>query len=160
MMRIALCALAFLSGAAPSVSASNPRDTARVVFVCEHGTVKSLVAMEYFNRRAQERGLTYRAVARGTAPGLSVPSPVRDGLLADGFDVSTFQPRKFEESDVDHASLIVSFDQDVARIAGTEVRYLKWDDLPGVLTDFARGCDEIVRRVDELIDELARCNAP
>jgi protein-tyrosine-phosphatase len=116
--------------------------------------------MEYFNRRAKARGVAYRAVARGTAPEPAVPNAVRDGLRSDGFDVSAFEPRKFEASDMDRASLIVSFDQDIASIVGTQTRYLKWDDLPGVLTDYTRGKDGIVRHVEALIDELAGGTSP
>lgn len=155
---IALTSLAVSLGT--QSRAQDSAQPARVVFVCEHGSVKSLVAMEYFNRRAQARGVAYRAVARGTVPERTVPHAVREGLRSDGFDVAAFEPRKFEASDVDHTSLIVSFDQDVASIVGARARYLKWDDLPGVLTDYARGKDEIVLHVEALIDELARGTSP
>jgi protein-tyrosine-phosphatase len=155
---IALCSLGLACGT--QACAQDLTEPARIVFVCEHGSVKSLVAMEYFNRRAKARGIAYRAVARGTAPERTVPKAVRDGLRSDGFEVSAFEPRMFEASDVDHTALIVSFDQDVARIVGPQTRYLKWDDLPGVLTDYTRGKDEIVRHVDALIDELARGKSP
>jgi hypothetical protein len=111
--------------------------------------------MAYFNRSARERGLPYRAVARGTAPEPVVPVSVREGLHAVGLDVSGFVPQLFKASDVDDASLVVSFDQDIATIVGHRARHLKWDNLPGVLADYARGRDEIVRHVDALLDELA-----
>jgi arsenate reductase (thioredoxin) len=148
---LAFCMQTNAQGVAPS-----PVIPQRVVFVCEHGSVKSLVAMVYFNRRAQARGLAYRAVARGTAPEPEVPSTVRDGLLTDGFDVSAFHPRQFRASDAKQALLVVSFDRDVAKSIGTSAQYSRWDDLPGVLADYPRGRDEITRRVDALIDELAR----
>jgi arsenate reductase len=162
-LRIALCSLAMAFGAhtpAQDLAASSPHESPRVVFVCEHGSVKSLIAMEYFNRRVQERGLAYRAVARGTAPEPIVPSSVRDGLRTAGFDVSHIVPRLFEVSDVEDASLVVSFDQDIAKIVDGKARHLAWDDLPGVLADYARGRDEIVRHVDALVDDLARSAAP
>jgi arsenate reductase (thioredoxin) len=142
------------------VSAQELPAPARIVFVCEHGSVKSLVAMQYFNRNAEARGIAYRAVARGTAPEPTVPKAVRDGLRTDGFDISAFEPRNLEASDVAHAVLVVSFDQDVSRIVGPQSRYLKWDDLPAILTDYTHGKDEIVRHVDALVDELARGNSP
>src|SRR5215813_9354941 len=37
-----------------------------VVFVCEHGAAKSVIATAYFNKLAAERGLAYRATFRGT----------------------------------------------------------------------------------------------
>ena len=55
------------------------------VFVCEHGTVKSVVALELFTRLACEKDLTFQAVSRGTRPDLTVPVAVREGLgRADG----------------------------------------------------------------------------
>jgi protein-tyrosine-phosphatase len=162
-MQILLCRFAVLFGAqvlVQGIAANSPGEPAHLVFVCEHGSVNSLIAMEYFNRSAQKRDLAYRAVARGTAPEPTVPSSVREGLRTAGFDVSRFVPRLFEASDVEDASLVVSFDQDIAKIVGGKARHLAWDNLPGVLTDYARGRDEIVRHVDELIDELARSAAP
>jgi chromate transporter len=102
-MLIFLCSLAMSYGArtlAQDLAASSLRKPARVVFVCEHGSVKSLIAMDYFNRSARKRGLKYRAVARGTAPEATVPGPVREGLRGDGFVVSGFVPRLFNASDV------------------------------------------------------------
>jgi len=161
--RIVLFSLAISFGAqalAQGFAASSTGEPARVVFVCEHGSVKSLIAMVYFNRRAQERGLMYRAVARGTAPEPTVPGPVRDGLGAVGFDVSKFVPQLLKASDVDDASLVVSFDQDITKIVGGRARHLRWDNLPGVSADYARGRDEIVRHVDALVEELARSVPP
>jgi arsenate reductase (thioredoxin) len=160
---IALCSLAVLMGTqarAQGPEAGDSAGTRRVVFVCEHGSVKSLVAMEYFNRGAKARGLPYRAVARGAAPEPTVRRVVEDGLRSDGFDVSAFVSRKFCGSDVDHASLIVSFDQDVSSVVSARARYLKWNDLPGILSDYTRGKDAIVRHVDALLDELAHDRSP
>ncbi len=162
-MLIVVCSLAMSYGArtpAQDLAASSLPKPAGVVFVCEHGSVKSLIAMNYFNRSAGERGLPYRAVARGTAPETTVPGTVREGLRSDGFVVSGFVPRLFSASDVDGAALVVSFDQDVAKIVNGSARHLRWDNLPGVLADYARGRDEIVRHVDKLIDELARSASP
>lgn len=159
----ALCSL-MLAVCAPTHAqaavASSGHTPPRVVFVCEHGSVKSLVAMMHFNHRAQERGLKIRAIARGAVPDVSVPETVRTGLLADGFDVSAFRPQAFKASDLNYASLVVSFDQDVANIVGSKTRYLKWDNLPGVLADYPKGRDAILTHIDELIDELARTETP
>ena len=59
-----------------------------VVFVCEHGSAKSLVAASFFERMAKERGIAVRAVSRGTAPDTSVPATVVEALRTDGFDVA------------------------------------------------------------------------
>jgi hypothetical protein len=61
---------------------------------------------------------------------------------------------------VEGASLVVSFDQDIARIVGKRVRHLKCDNLPAVLADYARGRDAIVEHVDSLIEALAQGHTP
>lgn len=131
-----------------------------VVFVCEHGSVKSLVAMQHFNRTARERGLPYRAIARGVAPERTVPVAARSGLSADGFETSDFVPQRLMGSDLSDAALVVSFDEDITAIVPVRVRHLAWNNLPAVVGDYARGRDAIVARVDSLLDELARGNPP
>jgi hypothetical protein len=59
--------------------ARQPAPIERVVFVCEHGSVKSLIASTYFNQRAKARGLAFAAVARGACGSLV---RWRSGLLA------------------------------------------------------------------------------
>jgi len=160
---LVLFSLAVAFGAhvtAQSVTATPPPHPTEVLFVCEHGSVKSLVAMQHFNRKAQERGLPYRAVARGTAPQPTVPASVREGLHRDGFDVGSFVPRLLRATDVDSVALVVSFDDDITKTVGGRTRYLKWDDLPGVVRDYSRGREAIVRRIDALLEALAGGASP
>jgi protein-tyrosine-phosphatase len=53
-----------------------------VVFVCEHGSAKSVVAAANFNRLAGERGLGLRAVSRGTDPDAEIAPNAEAGLRA------------------------------------------------------------------------------
>ena len=153
-----LCGVALAAGvqSQPQSSAvSTTSEAPRIVFVCEHGSVKSLIAASYFNRRARAKGLTVRAIARGVAPESTVPLPVRDGLRAAGFDVSGYIPRLLEASDIKDATLVVSFHEDISDAVAGRTRYLKWDNLPAVLSDYAGGKDAIVKQVDRLVRELA-----
>ena len=63
--------------------------TGTVVFVCEHGAVKSVVAAAIFNQLAADRGLPFRAISRGTDPDAAVPAPGRDGLRSEGLAVDS-----------------------------------------------------------------------
>ena len=63
---IALVA-AFLVGSASHADPSS-RQPATIVFVCLHGSVKSVMAAAHFNRIAKERQLPFVAVARGVDP--------------------------------------------------------------------------------------------
>ena len=127
----------------------------QVVFVCEHGTVKSLIAIEHFNKLARARGLAVEAVSRGTNPDSVVPGPVRKGLADDGFDVSLFQPRRFAANDLASALLVVAFDADVQPVVGDKLPVARWDGLPSVSANYAAGRSAIVSRVRHLVDSLA-----
>jgi DNA-binding beta-propeller fold protein YncE/protein-tyrosine-phosphatase len=146
-------------GAQPTTRPGKSDSSARVVFVCEHGTVKSLVAVEYFNRLARARGLHAVAISRGTKPDTTIPSLVRMGLETDGFDVSAFHPRRFTYADVTPGILVVALDADVESVSGNTTAITRWDGLPSVMADYAGGRNAIVARVRQLVDSLARATA-
>jgi protein-tyrosine-phosphatase len=158
-LRIALGTIGILGGSlsfAQTPMAALTNDPHRVVFVCEHGSVKSLIASMYFNQRAQQRGLPYTAVSRGITPDAAVPATVQHGLQTAGFDVTHYVPQPFKTSDVDGTSLVVSFNQDIAKTVAGKAHELRWDNLPGVLAHYSLGKDAIVKHVDDLIEQLAK----
>lgn len=80
-----------------------------VVFVCEHGAAKSVLAATYFDRLAGEMGLTLRAVARGTHPDPQLSPQVVQGLLKDGLVPKESFPQELSEHDVKTAFRIITF---------------------------------------------------
>lgn len=75
-----------------------------VVFVCEHGAAKSVIATAYFNKLAAERGLPFRATFRGRAPQDNLSVRAVEGLRADGVIVPAGRPTAIDESDIAHAT--------------------------------------------------------
>ena len=59
----------------------------KVAFVCLHGSAKSLIAAEYFNRLAREKSLPLRATTSGPEPDPEVPANVVEGMKTRGIDV-------------------------------------------------------------------------
>ena len=126
----------------------------KVVFVCEHGAVKSVIARENFLRLAQARGLDIGAIARGTEPDPEIPESVLRGLTDDGFDVAQSTPQPLGADDLQSAMLVVSFDADVSAIVGNSVRNEKWDGLPPAKADYANGKIPIVDLVEMLVERI------
>lgn len=124
-----------------------------VVFVCEHGSVKSLVAALHFNRLAQNAGLNVRALSRGLDPDSVVPARIIQGLESDGLDVGAFTPTILGAADLEFAFLLVSFDQ-VLEDKPADVPIERWDALPSVTRDYERGRGAILQRVEELVRQL------
>src|SRR5262245_62674723 len=77
-----------------------------VVFVCEHGAAKSVIATAYFNKLASERGLSYRATFRGTSPQDDLSVRAVAGLKADGVPVPSGKPAAITDGDVSGATHI------------------------------------------------------
>jgi arsenate reductase len=147
---------------APATPSSQVRsgtvtDSQTVVFVCEHGTVKSVVALAYFRQLARERHLSIRAISRGTAPDSAVPGKVREGLRLDGLQLGPFTPAEFTLADLASAITVISFDQPkVAQMVGGRVPTAQWDGLPAVSDDYRIARDSIRQRITRLVDSLDR----
>src|SRR5437588_11134863 len=77
-----------------------------VVFVCEHGAAKSVIATAYFNKIAAERGLHARAVYRGVNPQSDLSVGALKGLRDDGVNVPERKPSMITKTDVDAAAVI------------------------------------------------------
>lgn len=113
-MRLSSMTIVLIYAVVPILGCSVSRKPAQtnvsqVLFVCEHGNVKSLMAASYFNQLAQERQLPLRAVSRGSAPdSTAVPLGIVQGLRGDGFDVSSFHPSAVSPSDVSAAQPVIT----------------------------------------------------
>lgn len=128
-----------------------------ILFVCEHGAAKSVIAAAHFNKIARERGLPYRAVARGTAPDADIPVGVRKGLDAAGLELVVQKPVLVEPADAKRASRVVTFEIALPDAVTASTRSVTdWRTVPSVSADFAIASADIKRRVEALIDELAK----
>ena len=81
-----------------------------ILFVCEHGAAKSIIAAAEFNRLAEQNGLPHRAISRGTNPDPAFAPGVVAGLNKDGFRVPAGKPqllaeRREESGSRDYAGL-------------------------------------------------------
>jgi arsenate reductase (thioredoxin) len=124
-----------------------------VLFICLHGSAKSLIAAEYFNRLAEARGVALRAESAGVEPDSEVPPPVIAGLRAAGIDVQDYIPRHVTRERVSAAMHVVSFGCDVDPAPGAE-SLEEWRDLPMASDGFEAARDAIVTRVEGLLDKL------
>ena len=127
----------------------------KVAFVCLHGSAKSLIAAEYFNRLARERSLPLRATTSGPEPDPEVPANVVAGMKTRGIDVQAYRPALIAADALKDADLIVSFACDAGRKLAPGKTERRWDDCPAVSDDFDVAWDFITRRVETLVAELA-----
>ena len=130
-----------------------------VLFICEHGTVKSLLAKVLFERYANEAGLPMDALSRGTAVDSLVPPFMRNALAADHFNLGAWQPRALAPTDLSNARYVDSFDVPAQASDGAKAPRAQWDGLPSVSQNYAAARDAISERVHRLVDSLKQARA-
>src|SRR5437763_16662418 len=101
-----------------------------VVFVCEHGAAKSVIATTYFNKIAKERGLRARAEYRGVNPQAELSVSALKGLREDGLAVPDRKPSPISQTDVDAASVIFAIGCTLPSNATASGKAGSWDDVP------------------------------
>ena len=149
-----------LYAASPGESAASPPATvaeidAPVVFVCDHGSVKSLMAASLFDQAAARRGLRVRALSRGVNPDAAVPPAIATAMGQDGFNVANFRPQALSDRDVAGAVRVVAIGVDLSEHDG-QVRapIASWNGVPPASVDYARARDDLARRIEALLDEM------
>jgi protein-tyrosine-phosphatase len=125
-----------------------------VLFVCEHGSAKSVVAATHFNRLAVERGLAHRAVSRGTAPDAELAPPAVAGLRGDGLQPDGSVPRKLEQADLDGAVRVVAFGDLPAELTPSSV-VERWE-VPPVSDEYTVSRDAMLAHIERLLGSLER----
>ncbi len=126
-----------------------------VVFVCEHGAAKSLVATAYFNTIAAEKGLHARAIYRGVSPQADLSINALKGLREDGLAPPLEKPSPITPADVDGASVIFAIGCTLPKNATASGKADSWDDVPDD-QGYGPMRDAIKRHVERLVDELRR----
>ena len=132
-----------------------PTRAPAVVFVCEHGAAKSVVATAYFNKLAAERGLPFRATFRGTTPQDDLSVRAVAGLKEDGVAVPAGKPAAISETDVAGATHIFAIGCTLPEKAQRSGKASDWSDVPDD-QGYGPMRDAIVRHVKELLDTLQR----
>jgi arsenate reductase len=145
-------AAAVLAGSASHADPSS-QQPAKVVFVCLHGSVKSVMAAAHFNRIAKERQLPFVAVARAVDPDREIPASIRQGLAQDGLTPADEVPHALTADEASAAATVFAFDEVPSdRKGNATVTY--WRNMPPASKDYSAARDAIVRRVEEAAASL------
>ena len=124
-----------------------------IIFVCEHGAAKSIVAAAYFNQLASTSGLKWKAIARGTNPDNELSELVVRGLATDELTPSESRPQELSMEDVHSAQRIVSFCElplEYGQVTVVE----QWNDVPPVSQDYDKARDAILENIHDLLNRI------
>ena len=127
-----------------------------ILFLCPHGAAKSVLAAAYFDRLAQERGLSLRAAFAGTEPDDDLSPRVVAALREEGMDVSGRRPRRVGREDLAGAHRVISLGCALGELAPPGAAVERWDDVPPAGSDLDATRDAIRRHVASLVAALER----
>jgi len=121
-----------------------------IIFVCEHGAAKSVIAATYFNKLASEQHLNIHAVARGTHPDKELSPKTIAGLREDSLIPTESIPKKLSLADVESAQRIIAFCELPVEYQN-KVAIEQWDDIPPVSENYEKARDVIIARLNQLL---------
>ena len=121
-----------------------------VVFVCEHGAAKSIIAATYFNKLASRKNLDIHAIARATHPDEELSPKTITGLRTDGLTPTEATPQKLSLADVDSAQQIIAFCELPEEYQNkTTVEY--WEGVPPVSENYEKARDAILEKLNRML---------
>ena len=124
-----------------------------IVFVCEHGAAKSIVAAAYFTKLASEMGLDLQAVARGTSPDEELSPQAIQGLLEDGLTSAESTPQRLTQVDIQSAQRVITFCELPSEYQQQTIME-RWDDVPPISKNYGLARDAIVRHIRQTLKSL------
>jgi protein-tyrosine-phosphatase len=147
-------------GSHTTAAGQQTNEPAPVLMICEHGSVKSVMAASLFNQGAAERHLPYRALARGITPDPAVPAPIAIALGQEGFDVKDFVPVRVSGAEIAHASRVVAIGVEPAVLSpGADISIDTWSDVPAASENYSAARASLEQHVDALLTELQQSRA-
>jgi len=126
----------------------------KILFLCPHGAVKSVIAAAYTAQFAEEKGLRVEVSNAGTEPDPAIPAKVIDLLAAHGLNVSNWQPKLVSNDMLERADRVISLGCDLEALQVPADKAQTWV-VPAPSEDLIACHDAIKSRVTQLIAELS-----
>jgi arsenate reductase len=140
---------------APVVASAQPQEQKTVLFVCEHGSAKSVVAASHFNKIAKSEGLNVKAFSRGTNPDKTIPHKITQFLAEDKLPEYSNAPEQLMLIDVTSADYVVTFIQLPDSLDKSIVELWR---VPSFESGYPAARDSIVNKIHELIVKIKSGN--
>jgi len=127
-----------------------------ILFVCEHGSAKSIVAAAHFNRAAKKEGIQLNVIARGTNPDAIVPEKINTLLQKDGFPAYENKPIQLTNEDIQIADYVVTFNP-LPSVYNNIPKVEQWN-IPSLEDRYPAARDSILVNIRRIIDRIKTDN--
>ncbi|MGC3947867.1 MAG: hypothetical protein QM762_25725 [Chryseolinea sp.] len=151
-----LIAITFLLSMMVATAFAQDKGVKTILFICEHGSAKSIVAAAYFNRIAGDKQLDIMAISRGTHPDAVVPDKINKLLNGDGFPNHSEKPTQLTKEDLKAADYVVSFTT-IPTSYGNNEKIELWN-APSFESGYPASRDSIVHNIERIIERIKSQN--
>jgi protein-tyrosine-phosphatase len=138
------------AAATPSVVPTPPV----VLFVCQHGAAKSVLAAAELERLAAGAGIQISVRAAGVEPEAAVAPAVLALLPEKAAVFGRQRPRRINEQDIGESALTITFNLLASDLPATPRRTLAWDDVPSVSERPGEAREAIDRHLVALLETM------
>jgi arsenate reductase len=126
-----------------------------VLFVCEHGSAKSIVAASHFTKLAKSAGLNVNVLSRGTNPDKAIPAKINEYLSQDDLPQYRNAPEQLKRSDIKAADYVVTFLPLPDSIDQSNVQLWR---VPSFESGYPVARDSIINHIHRMIKEIKSDN--
>lgn len=123
----------------------------QVLFLCQHGAVKSVIATAMLRDLAAREGLDVTVSNAGTEPDEELNPIALTALRARGLNYKE-QPRLVTEKDIEDADVVVSFGCTLSELPTKPKRLIDWSTALNASDDVDALCRYIEARLAGLMD--------
>jgi arsenate reductase len=128
----------------------------KIVFVCEHGVLRSAIAAKCFNELAREKNLNWEAVPRAVNTDEGASEKTKAWLIKENFYDSSFRPTRISKKDIKQSKGVYLFDALPADVKGKNKITGNWHDSQTFNGDYDQLKKTILFKVGLLIDSLKK----
>jgi len=126
-----------------------------VLFVCQHGAAKSVLAGELLTQHAAALDLPWTARSAGVEPDAAVSDRLLELFPERAWELAGRQPRRVTAADVGDASITITFNVAPGELPAPPGEILAWDDVPPVSEDPIAARAAIERHIEALLERLS-----
>ena len=125
-----------------------------VLFVCQHGAAKSVLASELLAQHAAALDLPLTARSAGVEPDATVSDRLIELFPERAWELAGRQPRRVTGEDIRDASITITFNVPPGELPAPPAELLTWDDVPPVSDDPIAARATVERHIEALLERL------
>jgi arsenate reductase (thioredoxin) len=123
-----------------------------ILFVCEHGSAKSIIAAAHFQKLAKDEGLNIQVISRGVNPDPDIPEAINKHLESDGFERHSKIPTQLTMADLKNSNYVITFNT-LPDEYGKLDNIQHWN-IPSFEAGYAVAKDSILTNIKEIIVKI------